>query len=244
MLDDLDGEQAEIPVSNVDGPTTTALLRFCERVAHTHAQPLNDMQIRDLSFDDDVGMDLPKLQRLIKAGNFLGIEALVDSACKVAACAIENTQLMLPQLTMMKELLLGSAASADGRPSRFEVFALLSDVHSYQPELALKIIAAAEQSAPRAPRVAAQTAVSDFDGTSAEAELEDAQRVLGAIQGDLVAVPAKDRFWTMWGAAVRLPRQSLLTRPSGSRARSRPPRLKWPTRAPRSRRREPQHRRG
>lgn len=109
-LDDDGGNDA--PVTGVGGTTMTAVLGFCDRLQRESAggAELSSKQLRDAVFRDEAGVTLQLLQKVINAANLLDIEPLAN-----AACAIENTE--LPQLTMVKELLPGSPAPINGRPS-------------------------------------------------------------------------------------------------------------------------------
>ena len=98
-------------------------------------------------FDDSAGISLDMVQKLLRAANFLAIQPLIDASCAVIAMAINNTEVtQLQFIDAAQQLLFGAQPRADGRPTVCDTFAVLQDVHAYQPELASKIITAAQTS--------------------------------------------------------------------------------------------------
>lgn len=88
-------------------------------------------------FDDGAGITLNMVQKLLRAANFLAIQPLIDGVCSVITKAINNEEVtQVKFIDAAEQLLFGAQPRADGRQTVCDTFALLQDVHSYQPELA------------------------------------------------------------------------------------------------------------
>ena len=145
----------------------------------TRKRAADATELRNLVFDDSAGISLAMVEKLIRAANSLAIQPLIDAACSVAATAINNKEVMeFRSLDTVEQVLFGVAARADGRPTVRDMFTLLKDVHSYQPELAAKIIAAARTNNPKE------------EGAPESSNEADA----------LTAAKTEDRFWTFWSS--------------------------------------------
>jgi hypothetical protein len=138
-----------------DAQTLAQIMGYTER-RHAAVGPPTDAALRSFVFSDDRGLSLGELQSIIQAGNFLAAEQLIESACQVAAMAVDNlATLTLEDLVLAHFAQIGQSGgsaeeedssddnrgvNAEASATAVSAYSFFEALHGHEPKLARNVL--------------------------------------------------------------------------------------------------------